>query len=142
MKLGHLKKQPIKESSDSLKLKSGLSDDLNKYADKVSDKSGTQVVKELDTVRNLDKMNQTGGDIRKKVNKYDTQVSKQVKDSLEESVKLANSLKRKYLNLIESQSKAKVKDEGSFKYKRNEAVKSPVFEQRTLPKRKKVPGIR
>jgi hypothetical protein len=56
MKLGHKKRVLLKEDI----LDVGLSDDLEKYAKRVSDKSGTEVVKQNDVVRDLDYMNQKG----------------------------------------------------------------------------------
>ena len=41
-------------------LKVGLSDDLDKFASSVSDKSGDAVVKKNNTIRNLDYKNQKG----------------------------------------------------------------------------------
>lgn len=111
-------------------LKVGLSDDLDKFASSVSDKSGDAVVKKNNTIRNLDYKNQKGGEIRKDVERYDDLVAKQVKASVKRQVE---SLKRKYLSLIES-----VKTESNFKFKGNTAVKKPVFEEVKLPSRKKI----
>lgn len=111
-------------------LKVGLSDDLDKFASSVSDKSGDAVVKKNNTIRNLDYKNQKGGEIRKDVERYDDLVAKQVKASVKRQVE---SLKRKYLSLIES-----IKTESNFKFKGNAAVKKPVFEEVKLPSRKKI----
>ena len=132
-----MKLRKLNRVQESLDLDVGLSDDLEDYADAVSDKSGTEVVKKNNVVRNLDYMNQKGGEIRKDVEVYDNQVAKQVKDSVKGMVE---SLKRKYLNLVESECRGSNKqmENQQFKFKPNKHVKSPVFEETKFPKRKKI----
>lgn len=135
MKLGHRKQVLLKEDL----LDVGLSDDLEKYAKRVSDKSGTEVVKQDDVVRDLDYMNQKGGEIRKQIDPYDAEVAKQLSDSLAESVKeIKESLTRKYLRMIESECKGNKMAEDKFKYKPTKFNKAAVFEEVSMPKRKKI----
>lgn len=131
MKLGHKKRVLLKEDI----LDVGLSDDLEKYAKRVSDKSGTEVVKQNDVVRDLDYMNQKGEEIRKDVDKYDTEVAKQLSDSVKE---IKESLTRKYLRMIESECKTNKMAEDEFKFKPTKFNKAAVFEEVTMPKRKKI----
>jgi hypothetical protein len=131
MKLGHKKRVLLKEDI----LDVGLSDDLEKYAKRVSDKSGTEVVKQNDVVRDLDYMNQKGEEIRKDVDKYDTEVAKQLSDSVKE---IKESLTRKYLRMIESECKTNKMAEDKFKFKPTKFNKAAVFEEVTMPKRKKI----
>jgi len=131
MKLGHKKRVLLNEDL----LDVGLSDDLEKYAKRVSDKSGTEVVKQNDVVRNLDYMNQKGEEIRKDVDKYDKEVAKQLSDSVKE---IKESLTRKYLVMIESECKVNKIAEQKFKFKPTRFNKAAVFEEVTMPKRKKI----
>lgn len=135
MKLGVRKPNKIQESSKDFELKTGLSDELDEFAVAISDKSGTQVVKQNDVVRNLDYMNQKGSEVKKDVEHYDDQVAKQVKQSIEESVQ---RLKRKYLQIVEADCRTKQTEDQKFSYKRDPKITKPVFEEVKMPRRKKI----
>ena len=137
MKLGLTK--PNFATANSLKedfeLDVGKSDELDKFAKKVSDKSGTEVVKQGNVVRNLGHLNQKGAEIRDEVEKYDDQVAAQVKQSISESVA---RLKRKYLKIVEADCKTKKTENQKFSFKRDSRVEKPVFEEVSMPRRKKI----